>query len=97
MQHRAARVTEVCILDPGTAPRARADGFGQLAGSEALAVAGTHPSPGLAVLAVTARQGSDEVTRVLTAPPATIRHAAVALARHYGLHSAGDDRWCGRS
>lgn len=44
-------------------------------------------------LTVTARRGDDRVTRTLHAPPATIRHAAVALARHYGLAEDGPGSW----
>jgi hypothetical protein len=32
-------------------------------------------------------------TRELQAPEATVRHAAAAVARHYGLNRTAADRW----
>jgi fructose 1,6-bisphosphatase len=43
------------------------------------------------VVRSTGRRGT--TTRELRAPEATVRHAAAAVARHYGLARTGPDRW----
>jgi hypothetical protein len=46
-----------------------------------------------AELTVTAERGGERCARTMSAPPATILHAARALARHYHLVQAGDGAW----
>ena len=46
-----------------------------------------------AVMTVTARRNHDEITRTMQANAATIRHAASAVAHHYGVPSSGAHRW----
>lgn len=53
----------------------------------------TVADEGDAVLTVTARSPRGESTRSVRARTVTIRHAAQALARHYGLPAAGHDHW----